>query len=177
VSHDALLPLCRLIYCKDLLGEVPVAHIAASCKADEASAWLRLYASARTLDRLHWSPACPAANRLQLADHSSSSSSRQASAKLQLAPCVKDAAALLARTGHTATAAGSHLVLIGGDMRDGPMPAISDVAILDLASSRVVRPMLYGQQPPSLREHCTVVLDPHPGTALHKQVTSTQDMS
>jgi hypothetical protein len=151
-----------------------VAHIAASCKADEASTWLRLYASARMLDRLHWSPACPAANSLQLDDHSSS---RQSSAKLHLAPCAKDAAALLARTGHTATAAGSHLVLIGGDMRDGPAPAMFDVAVLDLANSRVVRPMLYGQQPPSLREHCTVVLDPHPGTALHKQVRSTQARS
>jgi hypothetical protein len=88
----------------------------------------------------------------------------------------QDAAALLTRTGHTATAAGSHLVLVGGDLRDRAQIAAAnaaalDAAVLDLPNRRVIKPALYGQQPPSLVEHCTVALAPQPGSALHKQVS------
>lgn len=124
---------------------------------------MQLYTSARTLDRLHWSPAAPAASSLAIVDHSAHKQQQQ------------DAAAVLARSGHTATAAGSHLVLVGGDLRDrAPAAAAAaaalDVAVLDLPNRRVIKPALYGQQPPSLVEHCTVALAPQPGTALHKQV-------
>jgi hypothetical protein len=164
---------CR--HCRDLLGELPVAHVAASCKSDQASTWLQLYASARMLDRLHWSQAAPHASKLTLTSHASHTSTHAAAAAAATMQqgsrsLPADAAALLARTGHTATAAGRFLVLVGGDLRDGPAQAASDVAVLDLPSSRVMQPALYGQHPPSLREHCTVLLQQQPGSALYRQV-------
>jgi hypothetical protein len=163
---------CRCRHCRDLLGELPVAHVAASCKSDEASTWLRLYASARMLDRLHWSQAAPHASKLTLISHTSHTSKHAAAATFQDSRSTPaDAAALLARTGHTATAAGRFLVLIGGDLRDGPTPEVSDVAVLDLPNSRVTQPRLHGQQPPSLREHCAVLLQQQAGSALNQQVS------
>lgn len=162
-----------------MLGPPAVAHIAASCKADQARTWLQLYASARMLDRLHWSPAIPAARTLELVDNTSSSSSGGADdlqAQRQLPLRNHDAAAVLARTGHTATAAGTHLVVVGGTMRDGPAPTALDIAVLDLPNSCIVKPAMYGQQPPALAEHCTAMLNPQPGSALYKQVGSSHQL-
>lgn len=126
------------------------------------------------LDRLHWSPAVPAARSLELIDNSSNSSSAGdlQQGQQQLALRSQDAAAVLARTGHTATAAGSYLVVVGGTTRDGPAPTALDVAVLDLPNSRIVKPALYGQQPPALVEHCTAVLNPQSGSTLYTQVSS-----
>lgn len=167
----SLVVVCRIRHCRDLLGELAVAYVAASCKADQARTWLELYASAHVLDRLHWSPAAPAAGDLALISHSPSAQQRhQQQQQQQLVVPAPDAAALLARTGHTATAVGSLLVVLGGDMRDGPAPAVSDVLVVDLPSSHLVQPRLHGKQPQSLREHCTVLLNPQAGSALLEQV-------
>jgi hypothetical protein len=165
--------VCRIRHCRDLLGELVVAYVAASCRADQARTWLELYASAHVLDRLHWSPAAPAAGDLTLISHRPSAQQRhqQQQQQQQLVAPAPDAAALLARTGHTATAVGSLLVVLGGDMRDGPAPTVSDILVVDLPSSRLIQPRLYGKQPQSLREHCTVLLCPQPGSALLEQVS------
>lgn len=151
-----------------------MAHVAASCGSDQASTWLQLYSSARMLDRVHWSQATPHASKLTLISHTSHGSKRAvglaAAMKKDSLPIPTDAAALLARTGHTATAAGRSLVLIGGDLRDGPAPEALDVAVLDLPNSRIIQPSLHGHQPPSLREHCTVLLQQQPGSALNQHV-------
>lgn len=127
------------------------------------------------LDRLHWSPSIPAASALKVvADHSSDNNTQQQQQQQllhQLLPSpVSDAASLLARTHHTATAASTHLVIIGGDVRDGPAPTAADVVVLDLPNRRVLQPRLHGKQPPSLRHHCTVLLKPRQDSVLFDQV-------
>lgn len=167
----------RLGHCKELLGELPVAHIAAACKADQASMWLRVYASARMADRLHWSPATPAVSGLSLSSTAACHSACSSSSSTGADPCrqwhvpTQSPDALLARTGHTATAVGTLLVLIGGELRDGPAAITADVAVLDLPGNRIIQPVLHGRQPPPLQHHCTARVCLQHGSALHEQVS------
>jgi len=118
------------------------------------------------LDRLHWSAAAPAIKDVSVR----SNSSEQEVCSYPQQRVTQDAAALLARTGHTATACGRLMVLIGGDFRDGPALDALDVAVLELDQCRIVQPRLHGQQPPSLQHHCTVRLVLEEGNALREQV-------
>lgn len=145
-----------------------MSYVTAACKAEQASTWLQLYTSSRMLDRLHWSAAAPAIKDVSVCSYSNSS--EQEAYRYPHQRVVQDAAALLARTGHTATACGRLMVLIGGDFRDGPALDALDVAVLELDKCRIVQPRLHGQQPPSLQHHCTVRLVLEEGNALHEQV-------
>lgn len=144
---------CRREHCTDLLGPIVVGHVAAAQQTEEGSPWHRLYASSKHLDTVHWSSA--KLEQLTGTEHKFKTH--------------RTAARQLARFGHTATVAGSLLVLLGGVTRDGPVSTL-DVSVLDLASNRLAAPQLTGQQPPALRHLSTAVVTLEQGSLLHSKV-------
>ena len=75
--------------------------------------------------------------------------------------------ACLARAGHTATAAGHLLVILGGSLRDASQRDTLDVLVIDLRTLSLVEPQLSGTPPKARQKHAAVlVAPPAEGTAL-----------
>jgi hypothetical protein len=162
--RESLSLLCRRNHCHKLLG--PLIQKVVESYLDEqrlkmlpaetpaTDYWCKLYCAARIVDEVHWSPLLPDET------HQADSSCQHAKGKHLLARCC-----------HSATAAGSYIVLLGGIFRDGS-PSHLDVCVLDVVHGRIIQPQLLGEHlPPALSHMCQALISLHQGSVLHSLVS------
>lgn len=162
--RESLSLLCRRNHCHNLLGplipKVVESHLDKQrlemlpAEAPAIDYWYKLYCAARIVDEVHWSPL------LLDETHQANSSCQHAKGKHLLARCC-----------HSATAAGSFIVLLGGNFRDGSSSHL-DVCVLDVVHGRIIQPQLLGEHlPPALSHMCMALITLLQGSVLHGMVS------